>query len=60
MRPVFPRGRKTAQDEGMMAMRNAISGGSRRTHRAERQALVSSLAVACAFVFVTAVVFGLI
>jgi hypothetical protein len=44
----------------MMAMRNAISGGSRRTHRAERQALVSSLAVACAFVFVTAVVFGLI
>lgn len=60
----------------MMAMRNAIFGGrsthssldaagagtlgSRRTRRAERQALVSSLAVVSAFLFVSAVVFGLI
>jgi len=57
----------------MMAMRNAIFGGrsthgsldgatlgSRRIRRAERQALVSNLAVVGAFLFVTAVVFGLI
>lgn len=55
-----------------MAMRNAISGrsthgfpgaaafGSRRARRAERQALVSGLAVVCAFLFVAAVVFGLV
>lgn len=60
----------------MMAMRNASFGGrsthgsigpgglgtfgNRRARRAERQAIVNNLAIAAAFVFVTAVIFGLL
>ena len=54
----------------MMAMRNAgfsgrstqatVVAATRRTRRAERQFLVSNLAIVSAFIFVTAVVFGLV
>lgn len=69
--PAQERPESRPPQQGMMAMSNAKLGGrsnyrsfgaasDRRARRADRQFLVSNVVVAVSFLFVSAVVFGLV